>query len=330
MREGDANIRTGCRFTAVRYLGLRLSALIPVTVLQRLVWASLLLAAGCGPPPSGGGRTLVDDLGRSVVLPDTVFRVVSLAPSVTELAVAAGAGLRLVAVTDADTYPPAVLALPTVQALPLDFEAVVALRPDLVLASDQVNDPRDAERLRALDIPTWFSAVDSFEGLFQAIERLGTVFGTEAEAGETVDSLRRQLSLLPPPPADGGPGVLVLIGDETLFAFGRGSYVHEIVARAGGRSLTAGFETRAPVLSEEFVLDAAPDVIVGAFGPDYDPSRLRALHPAWSTVPAIRDGRIFSLHPDLLLRPGPRLVEAARVLTDLLAGVPAGPAPPRP
>jgi ABC-type Fe3+-hydroxamate transport system substrate-binding protein len=108
------------------------------------------------------------------------------------------------------------------------------------------------------------------------------------------------------------PRVLVLIGDETLYSFGKGSYVHELVRLAGGRSITSTIETSAPTLSEGYVLTEKPDVIIGTWGPDYDPSTLLDLHPTWDVVPALQNGRVYSLPSSLLLRPGPRLVQGAQ------------------
>ena len=108
------------------------------------------------------------------------------------------------------------------------------------------------------------------------------------------------------------PFELFLIGDDTLYAFGDESYVHDLIALAGGRSATEAIGTNAPILSDEFVLTTKPDVIFGAFGEDYDPARLLALHPTWDIVPAVVNGRVYSLDPSLILRPGPRLVEGAQ------------------
>jgi iron complex transport system substrate-binding protein len=252
-------------------------------------------------------------------VPEPVRRVVTLAPSVTELAFAAGAGERVVGVTDADDYPSRVADLPRFQALPLDFEAVVSLAPELAIASDEVNDPRDAERLESLGIPTYTVHVGSLSDVSRVVRDLGRLMATSSAAERAADSLDARLARLGADSSSGRPAVLVLVGDETLFAFGRGSYVHEMVALAGGRSITSDFEMRAPVLSEEYVIDAAPDLIIGAWGTDYDTSRLMELHPGWTEVPALRNGRVHSMDPDIILRPGPRLVEGTEALSRILA-----------
>ena len=282
----------------------------------------LVALAACARTDTSSERQVTDDLGRTLSVPDPLARVVTLAPSVTELAFAAGAEERVVGVTDADDYPPRVTDLPRFQALPLDLEAVVSLAPELAVASDEVNDPRDAERLESLGIPTYTVHVGALGDVSRAVRDLGRILGTSGQAERAADSLDARLSELGADSSAGRPGVLVLVGDETLFAFGRGSYVHEMVALAGGRSITAGFELAAPVLSEEYVIDAAPDVIIGAWGTDYDISRLLELHPGWTGVPALRNGRVHSMDPDLILRPGPRLVEGTEAISRILAQAP--------
>jgi ABC-type Fe3+-hydroxamate transport system substrate-binding protein len=292
-------------------------------LLVGILLAGGLLLAGCASPEASGGAsttTYTDDLGRTVILPDTVERVVSLAPNLTEIVFAAGAGDKLVGVTTADDYPPAVDTIPAISMLPIDFEAVTAQQPDLILATDQVNAPRDADTFEALDIPVYFFSFNTVEDVWGAIRRTGTLLGTPDAAADTadalaaaMDTLRRRTTPLTP-----HPRTLVLIGDETLYAFGRSSYVHTLVRAAGGRSVTSDLPTQAPTLSEEYVVSQQPSVIVGAFGADYDPQRLIDLHPAWDVVPAVQNRRIYSLPSSLLLRPGPRLVQGAQQMARVL------------
>ena len=272
-------------------------------------------------PPARPQQPVTDALGRRVSVSPPVRRAVSLAPNLTEVVFIAGAGGRLVGVTTADDFPSAVDTITQVQAYPqIDFEAVAALRPDLVLATDQVNARRDAATLEALDAPTYFFSFSSLSDIFSAVETTGRLLGTPRHAAHAADSLRSQVRQLRRRTAqiENRPHVLFLIGDETLYTFSEGSYVHEMIRLAGGQSVTADLRTDAP-LSEEFVLETRPDVIVGAFGTDYDPARLRRLHPAWQgVVPALTQGRVYSVPPPLFLRPGPRSVAGAQQLARLL------------
>ena len=282
-----------------------------------LVFVVLLLLAGCGSSESDPSRsTYTDDLGRTVRVDPPVERTISLAPNLTELAYAAGAGSTLVAVTTSCDHPPAVQSLDHVSALPVDFEAIVAKTPDLVLATDQINPPGDTETFGAVDVPIYFFSFGSLDDVFGALRKIGTLLGTEATARDSARTLEEEVATLHSRTdtlqKDDRPRVLVLIGDDTLYSFGDGSYVHNLVELAGGRSITASIDTKAPTLSEEYVLKEKPDVILGAWGSDYDPDRLLKLHPTWDVVPAVQNGRVYSLPSSLLLRPGPRLVQGAR------------------
>lgn len=277
----------------------------------------LLLLGGCeSGNDNSSDTTITDDLERTVSLNRPIERVISLAPNLTELAYAAGAGSTLVAVTSSANHPPAVDTLDHVSALPVDFEAVAAKQPDLVLATDQINPPGDTETFEAIDVPVYFFSFSSLQDVFDALRTMGTLLGTETTAQDSAQALERQIQTLRSRTDSLSkkerPRVLVLIGDDTLYSFGQGSYIHELVELAGGQSITASIDTKAPTLSEEFVLTEKPDVIVGAWGPGYDPDRLLELHPTWDVVPALQNERVYSLPPDLLLRPGPRLVQGAQ------------------
>jgi len=299
-----------------------------------------LLLVGCGSSDTDRSRsTVTDALGRTVQFDRPVDRVVSLAPNLTEFVYAAGAGSTLVAVTESGDHPPAVNRLDHVSALPVDFEGIVAKRPDLVLATDQINPPGDTETFDAIDVPIYFFSFGSLDDVFGALRTVGDLLGTEAAARDSARALEQRVAALRARTDSldeaERPRVLVLIGDDTLYSFGQGSYVHEMVRLAGGRSITASIETAAPTLSEEYVLNEKPDVIVGAWGSDYDPDQLLALHPTWDVVPALRQDRVYSLPPSLLLRPGPRLIQgarrmAARLHPDRFDSVPpASPSPKR-
>lgn len=279
----------------------------------------LLVGMACGSSSSEEPLpTVTDDLSRTVSFDRPANRVVSLAPNLTEIVYAAGAGSSLVAVTSSGDFPPAVDTLPHVSALPVDFEAVAAQEPDLVLATDQINAPKDAKTFEALDLPVYFFSFTSLDDILESIRTTGHLLGTERTATDSAAALQREIEALRSQtesiPPEQRPRVLVLVGDDTLYSFGKGSYVHTLVELAGGRSITSNIENQAPTLSDEYVLTEKPDVIVGLWGSDYDPSRLLELHPSWDVVPAIQNDRIYSLPAAVIARPGPRVLRGARRL----------------
>jgi ABC-type Fe3+-hydroxamate transport system substrate-binding protein len=244
--------------------------------------------------------------------------VLALAPNLTEVVYAAGA--RLAGASQADDFPPGVAALPRYRSFPLSPEGVVALEPDLLLATDQVNSPTDAEALARLGIPTYFFSFTRVADVPAALRTAGRLLGGDGEPAARrfearVDSVRRAVEGLEK------PRTLLLVGDDVLYAFGRGSYASEAVRLAGGDNLTDAFTGQAATLSEEWVLEAQPEVIVVLSEP-YDLVRLMDRHPTWWDLPAVRDDRVYGLDPDLVSRPGPRLADGIARLAALLHGGP--------
>ncbi|GMQ81256.1 MAG: ABC transporter substrate-binding protein [Rhodothermia bacterium] len=277
---------------------------------------------GCQPSnqESSSPRILKDGLGREVHLPTTVSRVATLAPGVTEIVAIAGGLDLIVGVSNADNYPPAVLKLPNYSALPVNFEVVAALEPDVVFATTQVNNPRDASIFATLDIPVFYLASRTLEEVLDSIEMVGLVLGTSEAASDALSSLRDRIATLQArhDPAEIRPGVLFLISAEALHSFGPESYVHDLINLAGGRSVTSDLNVETPILSDEFVLSVNPDVIVGTFGEDFSLDSLLKYHPTWTLVSAVQRNRVFSIDADLILRAGPRIVDGAERLSSLI------------
>ncbi len=279
----------------------------------------LLVLAGCSSSVNSE-HVVEDDSGRTVHLPAQVDRIAPIAPSITELLFASGAGPKVVGVSFHDDFPPAVDSLPKYSLIPMDFEAIVALDPDLVIASEQVNSPKDADTFAALGIPVYFIAVHALGDVPKALRTLGELLDTSDIAVKRATELEDSLALLSSLTADltDRPEVLFLIEYATLYAFGKGSYIHNMIDLAGGFSVTGTHATRFPVLTDEFVLEAQPDVIACTFGEPFEDSSLLEYHPTWDILPAVQSGRIYRVTPDFYLGPGPRLVNGAWELAGIL------------
>ncbi|MEM1093574.1 MAG: helical backbone metal receptor [Bacteroidota bacterium] len=287
---------------------------------MRVLLLLCLLASGCAVSSSDTTRTITDDLGRTVALPDSVSRILTLAPSLTELVYAIGAGDRLVGASQIDDYPPEVTELPKFSTYPMAHEQIAALRPQLVLATDQINKTTDAEVLEGVGIPTAFLSFKTLADVSEAARKMGGWIGVEATAVAFADAFDAQLAAAASrtDTIAARPTVLVLIGEQPLYSFGSGSYIQTLVALAGGTSITADLPTANPILSAEFVVTQPPDVIVMSAPPPYDPAILLTVQPSFRRLPAIENGRVYAIAPDLLSRPGPRLLEALAQLTTYL------------
>ncbi|GAB5534369.1 MAG: helical backbone metal receptor [Rubricoccaceae bacterium] len=277
---------------------------------------SALSLAGCqsSAPPSD----LHDDLDRPVTLSATPETVLPLAPNLTELVAAAAGVDRLTAVSQSDTHPPGVLDLPRFQSFPLDIERVVELQPDLVLASADVNPTDQADQLTGLGIPTYVFSFDELADIPRALRTLDTLLASSNGAAvaesmeQRIDAVQETVS------GFGQPRVLLLAGDEDLYAFGRDTYASEMIRLAGGDNLTDTFPGARAQPGEELVLEMGPEVIFVLLGADYDPAQLLEKHPTFFSLPAVQNGRVYGIDPDLVSRPGPRVAEGLEQLAKRL------------
>lgn len=282
------------------------------------VLAALLAALGVAGCQPSSPATVRDDLGRTVTIDGRPRAVVPLAPNITEL-VAAAAGIdRLAGVARSDNFPAGVAALPRFQSLPLDVEALVALDPDLVIGSDDVTPTDAADGLAALNLPTYLFRFDEVADVPRALRTLDTLLAVTGGAAVAADFERRVEAVQSAVAPYDRQRVLLLVGSEegVLYAFGRDSYASELIRLAGAENLTDLYEGAAAQPSVEAILDLAPQVIIGAG--DLSVESLLADHPALFETPAVQNRRVYGIDADLVLRPGPRLVDGLERIARLL------------
>lgn len=258
-----------------------------------------LLWVSCGSPPAAPP-------------PARATRIVCLVPSLTEVLFSLGAGPRVVGVTANDTYPPEVAALPRVGDQATDYERLLSLKPDLVVA-DPGMQPREISRLRELKLPVLSLPAQSLEGLQQALPELGRATGTEPRARELQQELGRRLEAYRH--RQGRPvRVFVEIWNHPLMTAGSGTYVDELIRLAGGENVYADFSSIYPQVSVEDLLQRQPEAIILTVG-ELEEARQR---PGWSQLKAVQQGRLYKLSSDLLVRPTLRSPEAVEELDRVL------------
>ena len=252
-------------------------------------------------------RTVTDDLGREVKIPQKIDRAVSLAPNLTEDVFAVGAGDRLVGVTTYCDYPEAAKKIQKVgDTLNPNIETIVALKPQIVLVSTASQLEAFSKILADNGIAVYITNPKSLDDIFKDLAQLGDIFGTQDTAAKVVGDLTDRVATITRAAAGKMPvRVFVQISKEPLFTIGKQAFVTEIVKRARGESVTANIETAYPNLSKETALALAPDVIILSDSPDNQEP-----NDAFKDSPAVKNGRVFRVNADLLSRPGPRLVDA--------------------
>ena len=259
-------------------------------------------------------------LGRRLRIPDRAARIVSLAPSITETIYVLGDGERLVGVTDYCDYPPEATRKPRVGGISTpSFEAILALRPDLVVATSESNYAEHVERLTSLGLPVYVIRPVDFETTLESIERVGEVLGRGAAARARVVAMRRDADAIARAVAGAPrPRVLYVVWPNPLIAPGRGTLISELIERAGGESVTRAEPLPYPRLSLETVVERRPDrIIVGRHGQATVEELLRGWERLGS-ISAAREGRVYGVDGDLVHRPGPRMIEALRALARVI------------
>lgn len=292
------------------------AALAAALVLAVLV--AVLAAGGCsrGPRPI----SVLDDAGREVSLERPPERIVSMAPANTEILFALGLGDKVVGVTSLCNYPPEVAGIEKVgDSFSPDYEKIVALNPDLVLAVGTA-DSQLVKGLEGYGLKVFVLQAESVADVADDIELVGKVTGAEDRARKVagdlrarVDAVRKKLE----PVADDAKPTVFWVLDGDLWTVGPGSFVDDLITQAGGRSIAGTIGLPYGQLSLETVLEADPDVIII---PVLDPSVPAALEAkvGWDTLTAVRNGRVYQVDPDAVSRPGPRIAEGLEEVAALL------------
>jgi iron complex transport system substrate-binding protein len=286
-------------------------------VLRLRLALALLVLAGCREPAPVAVSDLIDDAGARTTLVRPPVRVVSLIPATTELVFALGAGALLVGRTSWCDYPAEASAVPDLgNGIGPNVEAVVAARPELVLLYKSGANRAAAEQLRGFGIPTLELATDRIED-FERITRLvGRALGRAGAADSLVARTAAELAAASVDTGGSGPRptVFLLAWDRPPMTLGRGSFLSEIVERAGARNLFDDLATSSAPISIEAVAARDPDfILVSGTG---EPAVARRTE--WRVVPAVKARRFLVVNGSEFNRPSPRIADAVRQLTRAL------------
>lgn len=285
--------------------------------MMRPVWLliGLLLAAST----ARAAVSVTDDAGRRVVLPTSAQRIVSLAPHVTELLYAAGAGAKLVGAVEYSDFPPAAQALPRVgSSSAVDIEAVAALKPDLVIAWQSSTRAAQYGQLDRLGIPVFVSEPRSLDDIPRTLELLGRLAGTSQVAEAAALDFRTRRDRLAARYAARPPvGVFYQIWDRPPMTVNGAHLISAVMALCGGRNVFADLAILAPTVTEEAVLAAAPEVIVASGMADSRPEWLDAWR-RWRSLPAVARDNLYFIPPERLQRNTPRVLDGAAQMCEQL------------
>ncbi len=295
-----------------------------------LLRAAVFLAAGLAAGASSaaaGALGVIDDAGRTLVFARPPQRVITLAPSLTELVFAAGAGAALVGTSALSDFPPAARTIARVgDAGRLDVERVIALRPDVVLIWQRGSTSRELEQLEAAGIHLFQLEPRRLDDVARAIERLGKLLGHEVEANRRASELRAALERLRARHAGVAPvTVFYQVWRQPLMTINGRHLIDDILTLCGGRNVFAGLAPLVPTLSTEAVVAADPEAILtaseSAGGAAWRRDPGNASFAIWrhqAGLIASKRGWLYTLDGDAISRQGPRIADGAAAVCAVL------------
>jgi iron complex transport system substrate-binding protein len=241
-----------------------------------------------------GARTVIDELGRTVAIPDHPHRLICLAPSVVDDVYALGAGADVIAVTDYVKYPAEAKAKPSV-GLPLSpsIETIVSLHPDLVLGLGEIGGSDTTKRLEQLGIAVFMVAPHSFEDIYRSIASIGRALNREESAKELIGRLRGREAAVRQR-VSGKPVVSILmpLWYDPVVTIGKHAFITDLIEIAGGHSVTSDLPQEWPQVSLESLLERAPEGLLLDRGSHMSLEQIRG-RPGWANMPAVKNNRVY-------------------------------------
>jgi ABC-type Fe3+-hydroxamate transport system substrate-binding protein len=244
--------------------------------------------------PCFAERTVKDELGRSMEVPDHPHRVVCMVPSVADILYSLGAGADVVAISDFTKYPKEALQKPRI-GLPLNpsIETIVALHPDLVLGSSELNTLEFAGHLQRLRIPVFMVDPHGIQGIYTSILSLGKALNLETDANSLVAHLRARVDAVKARVADKPKlRIFTAIWYDPVMTIGKRAFITELIEAAGGQSVTDDIAQEWPEVSLETIVSRQPDALLFMSESNITLEELKA-RPGWEHLKAVQQGRIF-------------------------------------
>jgi iron complex transport system substrate-binding protein len=282
-------------------------------ILSIAFWAALVQGA-CS-------VEIVDQAGRRVSTESAPRRIVALAPSIAECLFALGLDEEIVGVTDYTNFPPQALSKPRVGSyIHLQIEAIVALKPDLVVATMDGNPKAQVERMEQLGLKVVVTNPRTLDDLYETLLILGKILRRESIAEQLVENMRGTIrtmsSLVASRPK---PRVLLQVGSNPMVVAGDDTLQDHLIKVAGGENVPASQGRGYIPLSLERVITLAPEVIlISSMADSLTAERVKESWKRWPQIPAVALGRIHVIDGDLIDRPSPRIVEGLKRMTEMI------------
>lgn len=264
---------------------------------------------------------LSDEVGRVVTFSFPPKRIVSLAPNITEILFSLGLDEEVVGISLHCNYPEKAKGRTRVGSyLSIDYEKVISLKPDLIIATGAGNPREMVERLERLGFPAFVIFPKRFDDVLKSIHHLAQVVAREQEAFLLVESMNRRRKKVVELTRDLlRPKVFLQIGESPIVTVGRGSFGDDLIRLAGGENVAGEEREMYPRLGMEEILKRSPEVIlISSMNPKGDYERVIREWERWKMIPAVKRRRVHLIDSDLIDRPSPRIIDGLEQMASLI------------
>jgi ABC-type Fe3+-hydroxamate transport system substrate-binding protein len=244
--------------------------------------------------PCPASRTITDEAGRKVTVPDHAHRIICLVPSITDAVFALGAADDVVAISDYVQYPAKAKKKPSVGSISNpSMETILSLHPDLVLGMPHQNQQAVLDQLQRFGIPIYIVDPHGITGILRSVTSLGQAIGREPQAATLVRQLQQRIDAVRAS-VKGKPVVdlYMPVSYDPVITIGKGSFITDIIEAAGGRSITSDIAQEWPHISMEIVIARAPEALLMMRGGKITIDVLKQ-RPGWDVLPAVKAQRVY-------------------------------------
>jgi iron complex transport system substrate-binding protein len=260
-----------------------------------------------------------DELGRQILLKKPPERVMALAPSMTEMLFAVCDTSQIVAVTQNCNFPEAARTKPVVNNYPMDYEALLKVKPDMIFTIEGITPLADAERMEQMKIPVYYQKYLTVEDIFEGLSDIGKIMNRAAQASKLIDSLRNIGKQIRERTASlDKPKVLAITWPDPIYAYGKNTIFTDKLRIAGAlNAIDTLFDAPFPALTREYILKINPDIILGGSFKHMDSTFFR-LYPELKKTNAYRNKKVYDVTDDLQSRPSPRVMQSVLEIEQLI------------
>lgn len=265
-------------------------------------------------------KTFVDGTGRTLQLPKTPTKIISLAPNITEILFALSAEDMLVARSEACDFPQSVDQIDAITTYPeLDIEQIQALEADLIISTSEVFGEQEIALLEDAGQSVYLQTYTQIADLYTGIRQLGELLGKGQAGMHLADSLQQlEERIVQATENQIKYGTMLVIGDDPITTIGGTGILHDLIGKAGGRNVFANIDSAFFTPTEQAFLTTQPEFLIFPAKNDQVYLNFIAQHPALYNTPADVSKQVYILDPDILFRPGPRLLDGLLELTHTL------------